>query len=761
MGPAPAAGEGDALSLIIDGDATRGADLFDPQTEEQRFDYANGFPRVWQGAIIPNSRAVLANLPEVTTMAGEVIAPSLAVPRVRPPEIDAVHPDKDTNRYLSLTRDSGFWRQDQEGLYYNTGEFGWGWTNYGGIYVDNFGDIQYDHNLEKLRLNWTRSVGVHQNPALKAKGDLRADPDGTLQPPAGPADWWDRTGRYYAPPGVEIVLHGEDACPWVEIIRHDLRGEVDSYYYWRDQDGRPIYVAGPEPPRQGVLTSDPYVPVANMCAPPAPTPVGIYDGNRAIFPFPADGVIYAEGNVRIRGIMPPVRDNLGRSGLGIPADEVPEGYFGLWNPMTGRSRRFDLQVVSGGTIYIEGDLLSPNTAQLTGLIPGDSITDQLYGSRLALLARDYVCLNTTALNPRPVDLFQIVMYPEDPATPNYYNDLQNLYPEGGDLRYARFQGQSTPLGDTPRPALPTEVPEKTYVDFAYVNPRFSGVWAGEPLADARLILGHSALYAPGEAAAPWPGSGESVEVGLSVTGTTYIWDGMSPQYTFQASPAPPDESGQIYDDASAPNNHLEFLPVTAIQEMSIASYLGGSDILRFAAQVTPVVNPAPPPDWVVNPVDLNYLLGPVAIAPPNRDPGTGVTPDPLPVDIDALIYAQNGAWFVLPGRWFNEDPDELGADLTPRLYPGYHEPLNIRLSVYGAIAENMSADLGSAADWTSKWCGPAGEGASGFLSYAYDPLLRWPRRETEDRIGYLRFPNFPLTSDLVIWGERVSGPAGT
>jgi hypothetical protein len=130
------------------------------------------------------------------------------------------------------------------------------------------------------------------------------------------------------------------------------------------------------------------------------------------------------------------------------------------------------------------------------------------------------------------------------------------------------------------------------------------------------------------------------------------------------------------------------------------------------------------------------------------------------VEIDALIYAQNGSWFVIPGRWFNEDPDEFGQDVISPC-PSYHEPLNISIRVYGAISENLPADLGSAANWTNKWGGPAGQGGEGFLTYAFDPLLRYPRRETRDRIGYLRFPNFPITSDLVIWGERVSGPAGT
>ena len=757
MYPAANPGATDALNLTIDG-VSRATKLFAPATEEEWFDYANGFPQYWEGEIVPNSRTVLANLPDVTMMTGEVIAGSHAVPRVRPPEIDAIHPDKDTNRYLSLTRDSGFWRQDSEGLYYNTGEFGWGWTYYGGIYIDNFDDIQYDHNLEKLRLNWTRSVGVHQNPALKAKGDLREDLSSTLQPPAGPADWWDKTDRYYAPPGVEIILHGEEACPWVEIVRDDRKNAGGGLFYsWREPEGQPIQEdVNPTVPGDVSYT---YVSPVGGCTPSASGyDFGILDGNRAFFPFPPNGVIYAEGNVRIRGIMPPVRDSQGRRGLEIPADEVPEGYFGFWDLMTGRSRRFDLQVVSGGTIYIEGDLMSPSTAQLTGLQPIDPAIpltmtyDQLYGSRIALLARDYVCVNTTALNPRPVDLFQRVEDPASLGTYSFYVDAQPIYPPGAGPRYWQFTGLPLPQATSSRATEPPSV------GLVYESVRLGNELLRDTAGDVRLILGHSGWYEPyAEGGTEPPEAPAKVSVEVAVDGSSLLGS-----YEFVRSASGNSQSPQWYHtDIGDPaqDNHLEFLP-SGVQVMSLAG-LSPSNI-TFTPEVTPVWDgTSTPPRWIVSPDDLAYLLGPLAIAPPNRDFDTDVTPGPLPVDIDALIYAQNGSWFVIPGRWFNEDPDELGEDFTERLYPGYHEPLNIRISVYGAIAENMPADLGSVADWTSKWCGPAGEGASGFLAYRYDPLLRWPRRETEERIGYLRFPNFPMTSDLVIWGERVSGPAGT
>jgi hypothetical protein len=468
------------------------------------------------------------------------------------------------------------------------------------------------------------------------------------------------------------------------------------------------------------------------------------------------------------------------------ADDAPLGYFGEWSATGGRSRRFDLQVVSDGTIYIEGDLLSPGAAYLGGLVPFGQVdnatyyrNEALYGSRLALLARDSVCLNTTALNPRPAEMFVPVSATVAEKTDNYfYNDLHRIHPTGiepGGLWHNLFRGTwpGTSYTADPRPALSTldDDPAKAQVAMIYTNSRVA-LWrqglAEEP-ASLRLILGHSAIMFDGtdpavQTATTPPDDSESVDLTLAVTnaaGTqTYSWDGAN-DYRFLFSPGAANESKHWYSpEGTIPPDMLEFLPVEGTENpsqiMDIHSYLQGMDTLAFSATVVPVPN-SDNTSWIVDPRQLGYILGPVAIAPPR-------TADPLQVEIDALIYAQNGSWFVLPGRWFNDNPAEFSQDpatLPTSEYPGYHEPLNIRISVHGAIGENMPADLGSVADWTSKWCGPVGQEAQHFLSYTYDPLLRYPRRETRDRIGYLRFPNFPLTSDLVIWGERVTGPAGS
>ena len=331
------------------------------------------------------------------------------------------------------------------------------------------------------------------------------------------------------------------------------------------------------------------------------------------------------------------------------------------------------------------------------------------------------------------------------------------------------------------------------IRFGYTNPRLQVPDLASQLADLRLILGHSGLYVegampgnPGLGAVPSvPTEGDgttpdqpSVEVAMYVNdpthGTAYPWANGGSAYTFVRPSASyaEDQSDHWYVDSditqiawenpeaeswleSLPNQYQTMLLQGGAGESLLA---GVNDVIDVVPRVSPVRHydaDTGEYNWIVPPKDLGYLLGPVAIAPPR-------SADPLPVEIDALIYAQNGSWFIIPGRWFNDDPDEFSptGELPTAEYPGYHEPLNIKITVYGAISENLPADLGSVADWTSKWCGPA-EQSQGFLSYVYDPLLRYPRRETRARIGYLRFPSFPITSDLVIWGERVSGAAGS
>lgn len=736
---------GQPLQLTVNG-VSRATNLFAPQDALETFYYRNGFTDQADFQAIPNTWRVLTALPSYQPTFGDPLTPpDLSVPRVNPPRMDAVDTDMNTNRYLSLTRDSGEWLY-QGGAWHNRGEYGWGWVDYGGIYVDNGSEIQYGHDLEKLRLNW---VGGHGVPGADGRTGVVA-----------PGNWWDKTGRYYAPPGVEIILHGESPnCPYIEMIRHDLK-TAQGGYYWKDWDGNPIKADGSVPVR--------YPRPTGKCGRPAQDVDLEVVGPRAFFPFPPNGVIYAEGNVRVKGVMPPAR-------------HAPDGYFkddlgktGTWD----RSRRFDLQIVSGGTIYVEGDLLTPLSAGLQPIGMSDPLArmqwDQESGSRVALIARDYVCLNTTALHPRPTNLY--FRDENGGVTEDSYNDSYPIYPpedSNGYPPYLLFQGDTDEaLNQDASASAATAARQATEpgtIAFDYYNVRMlTPTLRGSPyLAELRLLLGHSGWYTPDDPAGT-PGTQTkaleharaAVEVEMRLNGTVQNWDNDSPTYTFKsAGNAPADGSEHWYlePDRTDPFNdtdpcdYLEFQPGT--QSMGLHDgdgdlLLTGIDRLQFSSWITPVWNEdSDNPAWIIRPRELGYVLGPVAITPPRGA-------DPLPVRVEAMVYAQNGSWFILPGPWFNEDPDSP-VTVTDEDYPIYHEPLNLQLSFYGAIAENMPAPPGDVADWTSKWAGPSG--ATGYLTYEYDPLLRWATRQDASGRLYPRFPNLPLTTDLLIWGERVSG----
>ncbi len=700
-----------------------------------------------------------------------------------------------TNRYLALTRDSGEWKPADLG-FYNTGVYGWGWlTRNGGVYIDNSSDLQYNHDLDKLRLNWVGSVGAHAN--ATPAGDKRTALSDNDTPPA---DWWDNTGRWYAPPGAEIVLHGEAECPYIEITRDDPvatnpgtpidPADPATYSYWREPDGTPI------------LDTKPYLASGNCKPVKLANPAGV-TSRTAHLPFPPNGVIYAEGNIRIRGVMPPVRG-------------TPTVYLDKWDASNGGDRLFDLQVVSGGTIYIEGDLLTPGPegASLwhTDINGRHKLTtlqeDMQWGSRLALLARDYVCVNTTALFPRPADLYETVKVSN---TSYGYNDGHPVYPRMNDTtdyplntypRYLFWQGKPVPTVHEKydgTAGFPTN-PEST--SFIYNNVRLDVPNLRGEVAQLQLFLGHAGWYVNNGPPHGYPGAGvgtpttlidpdANVQLRLMINNVLDSWEqgGDTDHYTFAAA-KDPDQSKFWYDFAQGVSR-LEFLPnhdsanaETPVETMNLLDQttttpvdtyqLAGSNTIGLGVHVFPTSEEFPSDSgefrWLVAPHELGYVLGPIAIAPSRgylNDPTN--TAGPLPVQIQALVYAQNGSWFVIPGPWFNEDAGYATAHPQwDTQYPGYHEPLNIALQFYGAISENMPAPIGDVADWTSKWCGTAYSDTNMSLRYSYDPLLRLERlrRDPLSRDSnplYVRTPRFkylPMTPDLMVWGERISGQTG-
>ena len=104
---------------------------------------------------------------------------------------------------------------------------------------------------------------------------------------------------------------------------------------------------------------------------------------------------------------------------------------------------------------------------------------------------------------------------------------------------------------------------------------------------------------------------------------------------------------------------------------------------------------------------------------------------PCDIRIEALMYAQNGSFFIIPGEWFNPDtndtelidangdgnvdndangngiPDyrdmEMKRMRIDDRWPFYAQPLDCQVTIQGAISENVPASIAEVSAWMDKW----------------------------------------------------------
>jgi len=580
------------------------------------------------------------------------------VSRFEPPEISE-------QRYLALTRDSGVWKQDKSDSdkWYNTG-----WypnpadPNDGvapGILIDNKDDIQFSHDYEALRQNL---MG--------------------LRP-----EYWDAPrNRLYTPSGVEVVLDaGDPSDPTtarITLVRHD-----QGFY-------RPNPTASD---RLGRTSS-------------------------IVVPYPKNGVIYAQGNVRIKGVLPPRT-------FGDPQAK----YYAEDN-----RRHFSLTVVSGGTIYIEGNIITPRTADPTLPIERDS--------KIALLARDSVVLNTTRF-------------------------------QGASL----VQGRLAASGETEDEPYEVGVDQPLEFEFA-LGSRLSELLAAQQT-DLQMLLLHSA--------APAMPSGAAVETavqllfnheGLDRRDGRYDWSVCNtlpvanPVWAFD--PLSHMWFGRYYYFFSPMANLANANESRAIAPVQEAKSL---KIFDLSADCVHPARPTPPQQVSG---DRSYLVDRAGLF---GEPEPGVVQrlrfevpptsqgrywlynlafQPLDIRVEALVYAQKGSWFVIPGKPFTSKTIP-GA---PADFPGPDEPLDMRVTISGAVSESIPAPVADVAAWTALWRGsdehfgrftdlpgdetrPAGYGERQ-LEYVYDPGL-CSLLDSRDASGPLLLPHLPVGTDLILFGERI------
>ncbi len=570
------------------------------------------------------------------------------VERIEPPLVDQPDPTNTTTRYRVLTLNSG----DRIGVgttnprWVNLGALGWG----KGVYINNPNDKQDNSDT------------------LGGSFSLRAD---WTQPNNMMSTSW--KGPYYVPPGVVIELEPNDKDGFGNYCFRITRTDVLSgrsfgqNAVWYDSDGRPR-------PEWGATIRMPY-----------PDPVRgryISDGSGGRRWIPGNGVIFAEGNVRVRGMLPP---------------------------------GMKLTIVSNQNIYIEGNLLKyrPPQPLPRGDVSNYRAADPTCG--LALLARQNVVVNTT----------------------QFMSPLSSIGPDD--------QGADSLLGGNSYHVVVRNGPDSRFRCRFDFGPYESET--GNPPNRWFLFLRHS-----GEAGAAY------INAWLNPTDTAANWrilnlnTGFSPNFpphvfgvgdrTFASVPGPPGAgigSSFLYN--------VFALDQVTQQPDDLFTWPGVPNILEIALDEATYAR-------------SNYWMGGCAVMP-------------MDVRIEAIIYAQEGSFFVIPGYWINPDPSDTDPSNRPpevdKRFPLYGQPMDIRIIIDGAVSENVPARIGDVEEWMAKWGRiPSEYGNSGIptahpgegIAFLYDDHVGWPVDDSGTPIridAYGRTlplcPKLPVSGSLVYFGD--------
>ena len=592
--------------------------------------------------------------------------------RIEAPDLDAVAPGSHITRYRLLTRNSG---SSIPGLSPDQAEAAAQAGLGAGIYIDNRRQRQVESSSftlvddwlnpgNSVTSNWQGQMYLPPGVVITLLGGPTVVPNGALLDGRIVGDKSDPVARN--DPDPLVLRRGA-----IRITRTDPGGT------WQTIDGR----------NSGQVTEYFQYPLLPGEALTAPMRLP----NRP--PTFQNGVIFAEGNVRIRGKLPP--DIIG-----------PDK----------RSQGESLTVVSGGTIYIEGNVLK-----------GDPAGSNPPASGIALLARDYVCVNTTSFFTSPPeglsgdwstlgDISYTALYqPPHERYGVFVTSAVNpaLYPTDNISEYLRPGGQLGSLGGQ--------------------------VTAGivkAPDVKVELFTQHTA-----EDYAPTSPSGGSLPPGAGGGG------GQGGAYGTMAWLV---QNGKVHPDWNP-------RPITSVKT-------------QWSYDVTPLMYPQGLP-WSANPSIENWLEIRYYSGSPYWLARFAVAP--MDVRIEAALYAQGGSFFIIPGVWFNSNPRDTRANLEntgrralPNVpakssYPLAYEPLDIKITVVGAISENRMASEKAQEEWARHWgwtplTKPSGaetaHGGDG-LAFEYDPDLRRTLRFDSWGRPLPLMPKLPVSPDLVFFGE--------
>lgn len=591
-----------------------------------------------------------------------------SIPRLDPPLIDTFVSGSGVLRYRALTRDSGIW-VNNGGQHYNTGQNGWG----SGIYVNNPTDLQAETT----------------NPTIPGGYSLPRD---WVNPKAGYAQsaW---VGPFYRPPGLTVQMMGDH----LRLTRSDgnVFTEPDGTKITAnaglqediplDDEERSAAVPGGQDytfPGTGDVFRLPLYPHDGDDTSVAGRPYG--DTNS----YGVNVVIFAEGNVRILGYYGAVTDSR----------DTTKHHLG----------RVHITIVTGGTAYIEGNIVKND-----GYLDNNGTLVVERNSTCAILAHDYVCVNTTMfMNPQnQVGVWKPFNNPAEPNLDAFYAEVGSGGVPTYDAGFSFGVNPSTyQIGGNP-------VTPFLLLRHATIDPGPSYL---NLLLNPALDVGGSSLYQFNVPAVP-PVPATTDPIGYMVAGGAWVAD----------------------PEAVAPDFDQRGFPLDAVHQTTGIPTPGFTNLFRFQLD-----NSFPGIPGAGGPQD--YLLG-------------GAMVVPLDIRIEAVLYAQNRSFFVIPGYNFNPEPTDSRQNFTRNgyryaydttspsasdkaakdLFPYYGEPMDVRITVYGAVAENYTASQGDQTAWLQRWGYiPATYGSSATVTpddhhFVHDPAGYNP---AEDRTQDFRTP---------------------
>lgn len=356
-----------------------------------------------------------------------------------------------------------------------------------------------------------------------------------------------------------------------------------------------------------------------------------------------NGVIYAAGNVRVQGLLASVSNIPIRTETGDPDGLTPDAIRDAVNPPA-------ITLVSARNIYIEGSLVRETA-------PGPN-ADRDAGSMIALLAQENVVVNTT-------------MFVAPNKTMAYGASNQNELPP------YHTNIDVSEAARTPAFAL----------EFAFGDDPTQYTLGGGPF----LLMRHGAP----------PGI---TYMNLAVNEAFPPAAPADPFYRFNvaATPAVPAWVYPMYN-GTQPGTDL-------FEQQRFAFPFGGTTYTLFTAPgARNTIRPSVDPNYTSGAGTQDYLFSRAAIVP-------------MDVRIEAVMYAQDGSFFVIPGYPLNVDPSDTrdaavrrhaasgaqqGSMVRPAgvcdEFPFYGEPIDCRITIVGAIAENRTAAIADQAAWMQIW----------------------------------------------------------